>query len=250
MDVPSVESLSATAGTWYGHLNPVTRPDISLYGETYTLGPPLTQEELDIFKAQFVTLLAAPGSVERMIMLDRLEAYVLALRAIKYKLNNPAFKGLNPAESELGFGLIRPVFTCNVALVPRITWAQALTVAYAAWFSNAAGTAGFQIGIPFGLCVTHLKSLTTPLPFMSEAQFTVGRTGVLIPVDVRNLRIADTVNQVSIFPVPSMILIPQTTFFAQARSDTVAASTDEVVLGGLVYGLGRALRQTVTYPAT
>ena len=248
LDTAVVESLQLDSALWYGHPNPVNREEANLFGESLALGDPLTDKELAIFKEQFIQLLAAPGSEERRLMLNRVEQYVLALRAIKAKLGNPKFRGLNPSTTEMGFGLIRPVFTGTGALIPRITWAQNYTVAYANMFSDVAGTAGYLIGNPFGLCITHLKSFTTPTPVLAEVQVTLGRT-VLLPFDVRNLRIADTINQVSIVPIHTLIAVPQDTLWIRGRSDTVAATQDEVALGGLVYGLGRALIQTITYPA-
>lgn len=220
-------------------INPCTRPDIRLYAETLTLGP-LTEDELAIFKAQFATLISMPGSDDRKIMLDRVEAYIIALRAIKHELNDVAFTGLNPEDTEIGFGLIRPQFT-RAAAAYKTTWSISLTTTWADWFYEGAGTA-YAIGKDFGLCITHLKSLVTPVPFLSEAKFKVGRTGELIPQPTRGLRTGDSENQVAIAAVPTMILKPKGSLYAQARSDT--SGTDEIELGGLVIGLGRALKET------
>lgn len=226
--------------------NPCTMKQATLYRETLTLGP-LDQEELDIFKAQFGALLAAPGSEERKLMLDRLSNYIFALRAIKHELKDIKFAGLNPEDTELGFGHIRPVF-CKHDGTVMDNWQIALTTSstYQAWL-GASLTAGYALAASFGLCVTHLKSLVTPAPFMAEVAFEVGRTGILIPTDVRGLRVGDTENGVSIVPIPTLILKPEATFLATARADV--AGTDEIVLGGLVFGLGKALKQTTTFPA-
>jgi len=245
MDETIVQSLNLRDTRWRNGPNPCTQPEFMLYRETFQCAV-LDQEELDLFKAQFVTLLAAPGSEERTLMIDRLRAYVLTLRAVKQALNGVKFAGLNPEETELGFGHIRPVFT-QVNGAVKVTWGQAFTNAWADWFDDAASV-GYVIGLSFGMCVTHLKSLVTPTPFLSEVQFTVSRTGVMIPLDVRGLRVGDTVNGVSIVPVPTLVLIPRATFYAQGMSDV--AGTDEVALGGLVFGLGRAVNATTVYPAT
>jgi hypothetical protein len=211
-----------------------------LYRETLTLGP-LDAEELEVFKAQFGALLAAPSSDERKLMLDRLSSYVIALRCIKHELNDIKFRGLNPEDTELGFGIIRPQFTRATAAY-KTNW----QIAFAAigtwydWFFEGAATA-FTIGKDFGLVITHLKSLVTPTPFMSECRFEVGRTGILIPFDVRALRVGDTENGTSIVPIPTMVLKPKSSLYARALSDV--ADTDEVALGGLIFGLGRVLKE-------
>jgi len=228
-------------------VNPVTRPVVKLYREDHSLAD-LDDEELGIFKSQFVTLLAAPGSEERKIMLDRVNQLLMGLRAIKYDLNKPRFKGLNPEDSELGFGHIRPVFTKYNGTV-KDNWNVTLTTSstYQAWLGDSL-TDGFTLGDSFGLVLCHLKSLVTPQPFMAECSFKVGRTGELIPVDVRGLRMGDTENGVAIVPLPTMFAKPKMTLRATARADV--AGTDEAVLGGLVVGLGRALKATTTFPTT
>jgi len=229
--------------------NPCTRPEVTLYKETMTLGP-LDAEELEIFKAQFGALLAAPSSDERKIMLDRLSVYVIALRAIKHELNDVKFKGINPEDTEIGFGLIRPMFTrSGAAGTYNANWIVNLAVG-GTW-QNWLHQAGVPYPLPnsFGLVITHLKSLETPVPFMSECAFQVGRTGILIPFDVRMLLAGDTENGTSIVPIPSMIAKPNGSLFATAVADV--AGIDNVALGGLVIGLGRILRLnsvTATWP--
>ena len=221
--------------------NPCTMPQATLYKETLTLGP-LDPDELEIFKAQFGALLAAPSSDERKLMLDRLSAYVIALRCIKHELNDIKFRGLNPEDTELGFSFIRPQFTrANAAYKRNWNIAFAAVATWYDWFWEGAGNA-FVVGKDFGIVVTHLKSLVTPTPFMAECRFEVGRTGILIPFDVRMLRVGDTENGTSIIPIPTMVLKPKASLYAQALSDT--ADTDEVALGGLVFGLGRVLKET------
>lgn len=219
----------------------VTDRTISLYGETFPLAP-ITNEELETFKIQMASLLMIPGSDERKVMEDRIEQYVYALRSTKNELtNNPTFRGLNPGDTELGFGLIRPQFTrANTAY--KTSWTVAVAaLAWADWLYEAA-LAPFTIGKDFGLCITHLKSLVSPTPFASECRFQVGRTGILIATDIRSLRLADTTNNVAIVAQPTMICKPKSSLYARVRGDLVAGN-DELVLGGLIFGLGRALKE-------
>lgn len=227
--------------------NPCTQPEATLYKETLTLGP-LDPDELELFKAQFGALLAAPSSDERKLQLDRLSAYVIALRCIKHELGDIKFRGLNPEDTELGFGFIRPRFTYG-AVPPAVgAYKNNWNVAFAAvatWYDWLyAGTppaaTAFTIGRDFGLVITHLKSLITPAAYMAECRFEVGRTGILIPFDVRALRVGDTENGTAIVPIPTMVLKPRASLYAGAYADVVG--TDEIALGGLIFGLGRVLK--------
>jgi len=225
-------------------LNPCTRKSIKLYKETLTLGPPLSADELEIFKAQFKTLLAGPGSEERKIQLDRVESYVAGLRCIKYELGGMAFTGMNPEDTEVGFGHIRPVFlqanAIAAAATSRTTWSQAYAgTAFIDYVFNGAGLAQ-TLGDSFGLIITHVMSLRTPTPFTAEMSWTAGRTGVMIPIDVRALRIGDNVNGVAVIPIPTIISKPKSTLYCQARCDILG--TDHLAVRGLVVGLGRAVK--------
>lgn len=228
-------------------LNPVTAPDVVLYGDKLSLAP-LDLEELQLFQAQFADLMSMVGSDERKIMLARVDQYVYGLRAVKQKLNNQKFAGVNAGDTEIGMSLIRPQFTAAGAAGPpipyRLNWNQVMPAlgVWADWFFNGAGVP-YTLGRDFGMTVTHIKSLLAPAPLLTEARFQVGRTGVLLPVDTRNLLLADTENNIPIIPVPTMILIPGQTFYGRCRSDI--AGTDNLPLGGLVFGLGRTLRDEV-----
>jgi len=220
----------------------VRRPDINLRGESYQFAP-LTPKELDTFKIQLADILMVPGADERRVMEDRIEQYVYALRAIKQELNAPAFTGLNPEDTELGFGLIRPQFMRSAAAY-RLNWLQVVVAnAWSDWFFEGAG-APFLVGQDFGLCITHLKSLVTPTPFASECRFTVGRRGVLVTNDLRSLRLADTTNNIPIVAVPTIISKPRSSFYARIRGDAVGGN-DEIAPGGLIFGLGRVLTPEV-----
>ena len=222
-------------------INPVTRGEIKLYGQTFTLGDALDPEELDIFKAQFAVLLAAPGSEERRLMLDRLAVYIMGIRAIKHELNDVKFAGINPEDTEIGFGHLRPQFF-RAAAAYKTNWNLVMVAnTWTDWLYEAAANP-FTVGKDFGLIITHLKSLTTPDPFLSEGRFKVGRTGELIPIDTRNLRLADTENGVPIVPIHSIIATPKSSLYAQGKADV--AGTDEAAIGGLVVGLGRVLKET------
>ena len=244
-------NLIPRVGRMEPDINPCTRKDIKLYKETLTLGPPLSADELEIFKAQFATLLAGPGSEERRVQLDRIQAYVVGLRCIKYELGNMAFTGMNPEDTELGFGHIRPVFLqANVpaaAAVSRATWSEAYAgTAFIDYIMNGAGVAQ-TLGDSFGLIITHVMSLRTPTPFTAEMSWTAGRTGVMIPIDVRALRIGDNVNGVAVIPIPTIVSKPKSTLYCQTRCDILG--TDHLAVRGLVVGLGRAVKAvSPTYP--
>lgn len=218
----------------------VTEKSITLYDTQYALAP-MEKAELDIFNAQFPTLLGTSGSEERRIQLERVTVFMLGLRAIKYKLDNPAFKGFNPADAELGFGSIRPQFTCIALAGYKTNWVQALVAATWTDFLFTGADTGYQIGRDFGLIVTHLASYVTPTPFISEVHNQIGRTD-LIPTDVRPIKLADNTNGIAYYPLPTMFMMPRDTWWMEIMADVAG---DEICAPcGLVVGLGRVLKET------
>jgi hypothetical protein len=224
----------------------VSRDKINLYGENLALAD-LDQDELDLWKAQFSELMSMMGSDERRLMLNRVDQYIIALRAIKMALGGVKFQGVNAGDTTIGMSLIRPQFIQSNLVAGigvgfcRVNWNQVLTAAWADWIFNGAGQP-MSAGKDFGFCATHLKSLSQPNPFVAEVSFTVGRTP-LLPNDVRNIRMSDSENNIAIQPLNTMIVIPKGSFYARARSD--ANGTDVLVPGGLLYGLGRVLKEEI-----
>ncbi|MFH0808952.1 MAG: hypothetical protein V2A77_00555 [Pseudomonadota bacterium] len=221
----------------------VQRPSLNLYGTEYVLAP-LAQPELDIFNAQMPTLLAAPTSIERQIQMQRIDAYISAIRAVKQKLNgSPAFKGISAAgDTELGFQPIRPQFI-RLANAYRVNWVTNVVANVWTFIAgNAAGNAGFTCGQEFGLVITHIKSLTTPTPNESEIRIVTERAQIN-PVSVRSLRLGDNINGVAIYPIPTVITIPLASLQVQVKGDL--GGNTELEYGGFVIGLGRALNELV-----
>jgi len=241
-------NLNPVRGKVEPDINPCTRDSIGLYKETLNLGKALSQDELMIFKDQFRTLMAGPGSEERRIQLDRLGTYVVGLRAIKAELGGQAFVGMQPEDTEVGFGHIRPIFIqdpAEAANTGRTVWTQAVTTTYADYVADSGGVAQ-TLGDSFGLIITHILSVLSPTPFTTEMAITIGRKGILIPIDTRALVVADNVNGVAMIPIPTIIVKPKATFLIQIRGDDT--KTAELALRGLVVGLGRALKATTSYP--
>lgn len=219
-------------------VNPATRPEISLYGKEYALAP-INEEELAIFNVQFPLLLAGPGSIEREIQLERQPIYMMGMRAIKMDLKNRTFRGLNPGDTELGFGRIRPQFCKGTAYLTN--WQIALTAAtWVDWLYSGADT-GFTVGEDFGLVITHLMSLVSPAPFVSELHAKIGRTD-LIPTNVRPIKMGDNENGIPTFPIPTMFAMPKEDLWVELLADI--SGTEDMELGGIVVGLGRVLKET------
>lgn len=221
----------------------VNLKSIELYDAQYPLAP-MTQAELDIFNAQFPTLLGTSGSEERKIQMERVDVFMLGLRAIKEKLDNPTFKGFNPADSELGFGSIRPQFTA-IAAAPggvRANWNQVLLINAWTDFLFTGADTGYQLGRDFGLVVTHLASYVTPTPFVSEVHNVIGRIDI-IPTDVRPIKLADNENGVAYYPIPTMFMMPRDTWWMEILADV--AGTEILAPCGIIVGLGRVLKETV-----
>jgi hypothetical protein len=239
---PKIDSLHFPGPSENPENNVVTMSKQSINGLSFELAS-IDAGELAIFKAQFADLMMLPGSDERKIMIDRVQQYLIAMRAIKSALNNPHFTGIYPGDTELGMGFLRPQFTRSNAAF-NLNWSVTLAAAntWQDWLYETAGNA-FNVGQDFGFITTHLKSFTSPIPLTTETKFQVGRTQ-FVPLDTRNLQLADSENDIPIEAIPTLILIPKSTFYTRIRGD-ISIGAENIALGGLVFGLGRVLKQEV-----
>jgi len=215
---------------------------IRLYSTDYEMSD-LDAEEQNIFENQFEALLNADGSVERQVLRDRKSVCNSFVRAAKYALDNKKFKGFNPADMELGFGLIRPGHT-KVANVVRANWFTAVPVAGpAAWVQHIGGpgaAVGFQLSEDHALCITHLTSLDTPNPLVVETRFANGRE-ILIPYDMRSIALGDNDTQVAVYPIPTVWAMPESILLQRIEGDRVGNTN--LKLGGITVGTGRFMSQ-------
>jgi hypothetical protein len=197
----------------------------------------LTTEELDIFHRQIRQLVGTVDSVERRIILDNIETIIAGIQAIKHKLNNPYFAGLNPHDAEIGMSLIRPGHVKSEDK-PRTNWSIKLNEGYQDWLFGAPGQP-FIVGDDHGIIALYIKSFAVE-PKISEMIIKFGRIE-LIPIDVRSIVFGDNENHVKITPIPPILVMPKEGLHIRISADK--AGNDELALGGITAGLGRYLRK-------
>jgi len=215
-----------------------------MYGQKYTMAG-LDSEEQAVFEDNFNKLLATTDSQVRKILEERVDTIVAGIMSIKEKLNGRKFRGLNPADMEIGMGFIRPEFVKSAFTIPAAPhiphdWLVAITGSgtWDRWLDAGAG-AGFVLSEDHGLIITHLTSQVTPTPFVRAVHVQIGRVN-LIPEDVSDILLGDNENGVAVFPVPTKIVMPEDELLATVTGDF--AGNEYLKLGGLVIGLGRLLK--------
>jgi len=219
------------------------RKEVMLYQTRYKLAD-LDETEQEIFDTQFATLINSNSAVERELYEDRRQTIINGIRAIKHDQENPAFRGLNPADSELGFGFIRPTHV-KVSGSQLTVWGTSVTTSWADWLGSASSGVGYAISANAGLIHVGFKSLTSPQPFLSEVNIKIGRTQ-LVPICVRSLQIGDNKNQVAVYPTPTVYALKREEFLVRIRGDV--AGTDYIIPMGFTVGLGRFLKsETATF---
>lgn len=212
---------------------------VKLYGQAYNLSP-MDAAELKIFNDQFIRLLGTTDSVHRRILMERREAILNGIMAIKYKLNDAKFRGINPGDGELGMSLPRwPFYKYNDSELTN--WDTTVAATWGRWMDKSDGT-GYPLGEDWGYIITHLTSLVTPEPLVRQVRFEIGRN-ILVPYDVSNIILGDNENRVAHWPIPTMYVLPEDTFLSKHIG---VAGTEKLIPGGLVVGLGRALKVETT----
>ncbi|GAI73408.1 unnamed protein product, partial [marine sediment metagenome] len=91
-------------------LSSLGKRDINLYGQKYTMAA-LDADEQTVLEDNFNKLLGTTDSQVRRIFEERVDTIVAGIMAIKEKLENRKFRGMNPGDAEIGMAFIRPGFT-------------------------------------------------------------------------------------------------------------------------------------------
>jgi hypothetical protein len=218
-----------------------------LYDRTYNLAA-LDNTEMAYFNSAFSTILGTHDSVERQILMDRQSVILAAVQAVKAAVTpaNPNFRGLEPGDMELGMAEIRPVHTKvgGGAMSPQI-WDFVISAqTWTDWLVSTTSAVGYTLDKRMGQVFLYMKNYDTPVPLCSEAWFKIGRTQ-LMPVDLRNIQMLDNINNVALFPLPTMLVLPSVDqLYAQLWSDV--GGTTRTALGGLTIGLGAFLKNYLT----
>jgi len=225
-------------------LSSLVKSELSLYGQKFSLAK-LDSEEQGFLEDNYNKLLSTTDSQVRRIFEERADTIVAGIMAIKEKLNRRKFRGMNPGDAEIGMGFIRPGFVRvggNTTAFSRTNWAVTFG-AIGTWVGYLNGavlpdtTTPFDMSEDHGLIITHLVSQVFA-PFVREVHFQIGRVN-LIPEDVSDLLIGDNENGVSVFPIPTKIVLPEDELLVTANGEV---GTDHLKLGGLVVGMGRILK--------
>jgi len=217
------------------------RSEIILDGVSHKLAL-LDAEELAIFNAQFPMLLAPSSGITRQVQLQRVEAYIVAIRTIKQQLDGVPFRGLQPGDSELGFQAIRPQFTHDPdTSTYRKNWEKSLVANRWTAFIGTNQTTGYKVGDDFGIVVTHATSFAAPRPFAAEFRAVVSRR-YLAPYPLRGSLVRGTEIDSVVYPLSTLVMVPKSYWFVQLLA--YEGGTEHLEMGGLVIGLGRALAET------
>mgnify|MGYP005836981047 CR=1 FL=1 len=219
----------------------------SLYEKEYELAE-LDPIEMTYLEQQLALLFGTVDSVERQLIMERKEWIIAAVRAVKQAIpSHPTFRGIYAEDTELGFAPIRPVHTKRGEGVGAIrgTWEhEVIAETWVDWLCSSTPNTGYLLDKRMGQIILGLKSFTTPVPYASEVQFSIGRTKFL-PVDFRSIRLGDNKNGVSIYPLPTMFVMPSTDeLFAELYADKTG--TENLALLGLTIGLGAFLKNTTS----
>jgi len=201
---------------------------VVFYGQKFPITD-LDPDERALFDEQFEVLIGTDDSIERLVMRNRKETLYNFLCAVKAKLGNPRFAGIQPGDAELGFGPVRPrhMQRAGTALT---NWEWSVPTTFGDWLSGRMDKEG-------GVIIVGLRSLR-PRAVMTETKFKVERRE-LVPISIRSLQLRDNRNGVQCIPVPTVPHMPEETYAHTARADY--ADVDEVEPLGWAVGLGRWL---------
>lgn len=212
---------------------------IDIMGVSHATGQ-VSPEEKALFEAVFNTMIGALTSEERALFKQRKDVIFAGLEIAKEAFNNKAFRGFNPADTDIGIQFIRPEH------VNRVNWEVDFTTA-GAWVGYVNdGTANdkpYSLSEDLLLVIIGMASLSG-VPKIDEDYVKVGKLEYS-PYVLTSMKLRDNENRVAVYPTPTVVVEPKQAFLMQVRS--YETGTDVVKPIGVVFGLGRTLnKQTIT----
>jgi len=210
----------------------IIKGDVIEFGiETYKRAR-LTDEERKILEAEFATLFNVDDSMEKKMLKARLDTIIAGLEAVKFALDNKPFRGVLPADTEIGWGRIRPEH------LGKSNWK--VSIASAGWTDwLGTWTSPYTVHEDVGFIVIGFKSYSAS-PKLAAVHAKIGRQE-MVPIDVRFIKAKDNPNNVAVASIPTLILMPKVE--ASIRLQFDETGEDEVEPIGVAVGLGRFLKK-------
>ena len=161
----------------------------------------------------------------------------------KDKFDAP-FTGMSAGDSEIGMQKIRPgqiLRTTAASETPSNTWSFSFTADADYWIGYGSNnTTAVNIDKDVLLLCLAMGFTQGSQPVVEEVLIKVGGTEYPVMV-VRDAWTADNKFKVRAVPIRPFILVPKATCLGQTYS--IAAGTNELVMYGLAFGMGRFLRK-------
>jgi len=196
-------------------------------------------QEADLLQRQFNQVIAPfPSGVTNTLIQDRADTIALTATFAKQIFDKKLFGGLNAADNEIGFDVLRPghIRSSPSSGASQNNWYFTPSSAgWNDWIGNGSGNnytiTKDQVVVVLGVID---QDVSTELSGVNVQSF--GRNVDMIPKDLNGIRIKDNANEIQAAPLPS--LIGQENDQVHARLDYSRATESEPRLFGFTFGLG------------
>lgn len=217
-------------------------PVVTFENEQYN-GAALSGAELQILQKQVPNMMCARGSFYEELLKENFDKVQGALAVAKQYFDAP-FTGLSAGDGEIGVQKIRAghlLRTTGTTETPNNDWAFAFTSGNDYWVGYSTNnTTAANIDKEVCLLALGLVFTQTGVPGVEELYWQIGSS--IYPIEViRDSWNADNDFGLRAVPIRPKLMVPKATVLVQSRS--AAAVTNELVVLGVAFGMGRFLRQ-------
>jgi hypothetical protein len=221
----------------FTYIYPIDLPGLAMMSD-------YNQFNVETFRSQLSA--CKPDSFHAKLFADNYQNVRAALQVAKAELGGAPFKGLFAGDSEIGMQVIRPghiLRSTSSTETPVNDWTVTLAAASDYWIGYDTNNTT-AINIDKRLCVLPLAVSFTQggNPQVEELYVQLGGTSYPVQV-IRQSFFADNVNRIRAARIRPMIWKPKSRPLVQVYS--IAASTQEMVLDGISFGLGDLLRTQI-----
>ena len=211
-------------------------------GASY-VGEALTESEEALLKEELGSYMATPNSFKAWLYKTNYEKIKGALEVAKSKFES-TFAGMAASDSMIAMQDIRPghiLRSTGATETPANDWTVSFTADGDYWVGYGTNnTTAINIDKELLLLLLGVWFTQGVQPVVEELLVQVGQTAYPVEV-IRDAWVADNDWKIRAIPIKPLLLVPKDTCLIQSYS--ILAATQELVLVGVAFGMGRLLRQ-------
>lgn len=221
--------------------NPPGTFEVAVHNKTFATES-FTQEEADLFTAQFSSILAGlESSTVSEILQERSDTIAQAATHAKQELDSKVFGGINAGDNEIGFSVLRPghIYSDDTGTIQNDWYFDPGTTGWTDWIGDGTSANNYTVGGDQVITAVAFQDqdVSTEISGLNIDEF--GRNMDMLPQDLNDMRLMDNENEKMVQELPTLIATDNDDIHVRLRADRDVESQPRFY--GITFGIGAFL---------